>query len=222
MMPSWSSSTSDSLDRTVAAFFVTVRVGRFLLDFVLANGCSCSSSVSEDVLSLSGVVCLFLAVGGPTRGRLFFLVAESCGWSSSSNEVGKLQAAVRFRSFRDCVLVGGGTYNCVGRSSLPSMSVVSAGCRLPCCVAALPLGVFFDGDVGLAKRGTFVSRLLGAEVPDVPGVGLSSAVSRRRRLGCCVSLRGVSVVALYSERSHTSSELLLTERLFCRMASMKY
>ena len=73
MMPSSSSSTSDSLDRTVAAFFVTVRVGRLVRDFVLANGCSCSSSVSEDVLSLSGVVRLFLAVGGAYKRPLVFL-----------------------------------------------------------------------------------------------------------------------------------------------------
>ena len=76
--------------------------------------------------SLAGSWCtpFVLAVGGPTKGRLFLSrLVSSCSWSlSSSNEVGRLRAAVLcsmvryFRSEEDRA------YNWVGGSSLSEIA----------------------------------------------------------------------------------------------------
>ena len=99
-------------------------------------GCWSSSSESDDVLSSTCLVGLFLAVDGPRRGLLFFAGGVwSSSSSSSSKVVGSLAAALRLSVVRarlsGTVLV----YDWVGWSSLScSLRGLNEGRVLLCCV----------------------------------------------------------------------------------------
>lgn len=69
MIPSWSSSRSESLETTIGGFFLGFLAGGFGSVLRFGEGC-CSSSDSDSVLCSVFRAGLFLAVGGPTRGVL--------------------------------------------------------------------------------------------------------------------------------------------------------
>ena len=177
MIPSWSSSRSESLDTTVGGFFLGFLAGGFGSVLRCREGC-CSSSDSESVLCSAFRAALFLAVGGPTRGVLpLFLRCCSASSSSSSKVVGRCLAAVRRSNVRDLRSPNGRAYNRVGCSS-PASSVSGLNGRacLLSCLGRFLAGLFPDGGGGLAKSGRVVRRLLGVvDDPDVPGVQSSSS-----------------------------------------------
>lgn len=158
MMPKVLSSRSLSLDTTFSRLF-----GVF-------SG-SCCSSESESVCGSRRRLCLFFAVGGPTKGALFFF------GGSSSKEVGRSLASVFLCIARDRRSADLLTYSWVASSSSSSssLSAVKRGRASP--PPRLLLSVGWRAGLGFANVGTFVRRLLTVvlEAPEVPGVGSSSS-----------------------------------------------
>ena len=102
MIPSWSSSRSESLETTVGSFLRCLLGAGLVSVLPLGGGWYSSSLESESLVCWAFRATFFLAVGGPTRGFLFFL--RGC-WSSSSSSsskvVGRWRAAVRLSIVRD-------------------------------------------------------------------------------------------------------------------------
>lgn len=177
MIPSWSSSRSESLETTVGGFFLGFLAGGYGSVLRFGEDC-CSSSDSDSVLYSAFQAPLFFAVGGPTRGVLpLFLRCCSTSSSSSSKVFGRCLAAVRRSNVRDLLSPNRRAYNCVGCSSPGcSLSGLNGRAFLMSCLGRFLAGLFPDGGGGLAKSGRLVRRLLGVvDDPDVPGVQSSSS-----------------------------------------------
>ena len=118
MIPSWSSSRSESLETTVSGFLRCLLGAGLVPVLPLGGGWSSSSLESESLVCWAFRATLFLAVGGPTRGLLFF--RRGC-WSSSSSSsskvVGRWRAGVRLSIVRDLLSADPRAYNWVGSSS---------------------------------------------------------------------------------------------------------